>query len=484
MKSLIALLVACAALAWAPPAVQKAGPPAASNQKQQPAESLLQKVFPKPTGQNGYEEFLRAADIAQTSLFRIFAEYYARLEEEASGADLHGDDGKILPRPPIPPNVKSEDTLLEVGRKWSAAFSAIPDLIHVGCQKSPFDPRTDIDGATLFPELNRFRAIARFLRVVVHVHASDGAPAKATTVLADGLRFGDYVSGLTVIHTLVGFAVQGIMLGQASETLSVLSERDCRTLDQLVEELLLSPNAVARSVAGERRFLTNTLAETFKPGQAKPLQDLLGDEEIPEFAQNLSSSQVLELKAKLTSRVERTYSAAVAALSRPESEWFKTDDLDHALPDRPEIADVKNLDDLADYLEGTLTPMFSQLQVTGARYRTQLRLLGLHAKIHAFRWHWKRLPSLLAEAVPPDQLLDPFSGQEFQYSHSASGFRLFSRGFKNTGEIELKYTRPASAGGNPADPPGFTVGSFEPGVQSFFSRSEKKFTELAIFPLN
>ncbi|MBI5708193.1 MAG: hypothetical protein HZC36_14520 [Armatimonadetes bacterium] len=471
MKSLIALLVAGTALVCPPPAVQKADPPTASNQ-QQPAESLFQKVFPKPTGRNGYEEFLRAADLAQTNLFRMFAEYYARLEQEASGADLQGDDGKVLPRPPIPPNVRPDDTLLEVGRKWSAAFSAIPELIHVGCQKSPHDPRTDFNALTVFPELWQFRSIARFLRVVMYVHTSDGAPAKATTVLSDGLRFGDSISGPTVIHTLVGFAVQGIMLAQASETLSVLSERDCRTLVSVVEELLARPNAAARSVAGERRFLTNTLTETFKPGQAKPLQGLLGDEEIPLFAQNLSSSQMLELKVKLTGRIERTYSAVAAALSKPESEWFKGEDLEQALSDPPDVlADVKTLDDFADYLEGMLTPMFSQLQVTAARYRTQLRLLGLHSKIFAFRWHWKRLPVRLAEAVPQDQLVDPFSGQEFQYSTSASGFRLFSRGFKNTGEIELKYTRPASAGRDPADPPGFAAGSIEPGAQRFFLRS-------------
>lgn len=484
MKILFALLLAGSTFLWAPAQSQKGTPPVPTSQNQQARESVLYKVFPKPTGQNGYEEFLRAADLAQTDAFRLFAEYYARLEQEASGADLHGDDGKLIPRPPLPPTVSPDDTLLNVARKWSLAFSAIPDLIHVGCQKSPQDPRSDFNALTTFPELALFRSLVRFLRVVAYADFSDGAPAKATTVLVDSIRFGEALTGPTIIHTLVGFAVQSAALAQVSESLNSLSERDCKSLAFQVDQIMSRPNPAVRAVAGERVFLTNTLADAFKPGDSNPLLELLGNEEVPAIARNLGPNQVQEVKTKLTARLNRTYSAVEAALASPDTEWFKGEALDHALPDSPKVGDVKNLDDLADFLEGTLLPVFSQVQLATARYRTQLRLLKLHTRILSFRWHWKRLPTRLAEAVPQDELQDPYNGTEFQYTPTSTGYRLFSRGFKDTGEIELKYSRVVSTGRNPADPPGFFIGSFEPERKRDFSKSKKKFTELAIFPLN
>jgi hypothetical protein len=76
--------------------------------------------------------------------------------------------------------------------------------------------------------------------------------------------------------------------------------------------------------------------------------------------------------------------------------------------------------------------------------------------IQDYRWEHRQLPEDLAKLNRPDAVADPFGGGEFQYeSRGGSLYRLYSKGNRLTGEIELNYRRPASIGNTSDAPPSF-----------------------------
>lgn len=71
------------------------------------------------------------------------------------------------------------------------------------------------------------------------------------------------------------------------------------------------------------------------------------------------------------------------------------------------------------------------------RTRTQLRLLKLHAEIQKFRWQHGRLPAQLGEVTSDPGEVDPLTGEAFSYQQQPHGYKLVSKGTRQTGEIDL-----------------------------------------------
>lgn len=62
-----------------------------------------------------------------------------------------------------------------------------------------------------------------------------------------------------------------------------------------------------------------------------------------------------------------------------------------------------------------------------SRDQTQLRLIGVRALIHRYRWNHNMLPSGLAELHAPNLVKDSFAGSEIVYTRNGDHYSLTTR---------------------------------------------------------
>src|SRR5262249_40593901 len=117
-----------------------------------PEPSLFSQIILKPTGQNGYEEFVAAADLVRQSAPRVDIAVGGTLKQKrAALAD----------------------------RNCARAL----ELLRRGMQKPVVLPRTSVDWGTTGPELTHFRRLGRLLQVEQYVLFSQGRTRQATDSL-------------------------------------------------------------------------------------------------------------------------------------------------------------------------------------------------------------------------------------------------------------------------------------------------------------
>src|ERR1044071_6387605 len=125
-------------------------------------EDIFREFFPSPTGQNGYEELVKAGDV---------------IKESALWKTMEPRMGEL--------------TLAEQRQLMSdPAVRRALDLMRLGIRKPVITPHKNGDDETRFPELSRFRSVARLLSIEMYVQLADGKVSQAIDTLADTLRFG------------------------------------------------------------------------------------------------------------------------------------------------------------------------------------------------------------------------------------------------------------------------------------------------------
>lgn len=410
-------------------------------------ESLLQQVVPHPTGRNGYEEYVKAAEILDRGDAGFYLSWQPgtskRLEQEAKPSVEDGipvpADAEAARLLPLAKRLESMSTLeirTEIVRKFGTAL----EWVKQGNQKPVFDPRPSITATTLFPELAKFRMLAKLAVAAAYVHDANGRSAEGTDALLQILDMGDRIGGFTLISMLVGVSEQSIVLAAMQSRLDRLSLPEATVVSTFVARLLARPPVVLEAMRGEARFMNASLEELL----AKP-QEIDGDEDAVVVKLNsLGAPDRARLVGLVRRRLDQTYAPILDRFAGPESGWvFREPDP----PDPP--ANAQSVEDLADVLMTWLVPVTGQIGTSAARNRTQLRLLGLAARVLAFKWEHERLPNDLADAAPEAEIADPLSGDKFQYTPMGDRFRVFSKGVPATGEIDIKYVRGQGTGGPP-----------------------------------
>ncbi|MCO5297890.1 MAG: hypothetical protein M9921_13660 [Fimbriimonadaceae bacterium] len=416
-------------------------------------ESLLHQVVPRPTGKNGYEEYVKAAEILDVGDAGFYLSWQPgtskRLEQEAKASV---EDGIPVPADPeaarLLPLARRLEAMstLEIRTEIVRKFGVALDWVKQGNQKPVFNPRPTISATTLFPELAKFRMLAKLAVAAAYVHDAEGRSAEGTDALLQILDMGDRIGGFTLISMLVGVSEQSIALSAMQSRLDRLSQPEASTVSALVARLLARPPVVLEAMRGEVRFISASLEELL----AKP-EEFTGDEDAVLGKLNtLSAQDRARLAALVRKRLDQTYAPILDRLAGPESGWVFME------PDPPDPpTGAQSVEDLADVLLTWLVPVTGQIGTSAARMRTQLRLLGLGARVIAFKWEHERLPTRLEDAAPAAELDDPLSGDKFQYTPMGDRFRVFSKGVPATGEIDIKYVRGQGTGGPP--PPGPTA---------------------------
>jgi len=387
----------------APPPVAEEGPP---------PKPVFDQLFPHPTGDNGYEDAVRAGDlIFQNKILDAATSRDATLTQKRAALVL--------------PEAQRALALLRAGLNRPAIQS----------------PYTSYNAGTLFPQFARFRALARLLSVEQYVLLADGKTAQAVDNFFDGLRLGNVSKGEVLIGGLVGVAVDAIVTSAICKRLDMLSARDCDRLAGGVRQYLAQPDRSIDAFETENKYYTtgvinellrdisafaNGLAPTYEEGETPDLETAALIAELQKMDRDKAAREAL---ADVVRRYSDNATAqAIASLRDP------------SLPP-PKPPSGAERATLAYRLAQGTTPIYTQAASKFQTVRAQTQLLGVHGAVRRFRWEHNRLPASLAELPRIGDLIrDPFTGQPLIY--------------KKTGETTFELS---SAGPLPRDDNGYYI---------------------------
>ncbi|MCH8977651.1 MAG: hypothetical protein IH945_00195 [Armatimonadetes bacterium] len=374
---------------------------------QQDQQTLFERVIGQPTGRNGYEEYVAAADIAQ------------RIDLWNTLKYIDSDD--------------RQGTKLDAQRALARNMGRILSLIEQGSKKDVGYPKP-MDFNTTLPELSQFRSISRALVHTAEVRLADGQPNVAMDILTQTVVFGDKVAGSgPMIFNLVGRVIAAAALQAVGKNVQYISTPSSRSVASACSALLEMESPFIRSLQWEFSAVSNGLDDLF----ANP-EGLFGvNSGFAALLQNTSENEKTAAKQHIRFALQQQFQARIELLQSPESEWYKEsrqiDEL--AVPTDP----------LAKAVFENLMPNLGRIDLYAMGRRTQLRLFRASAAVMDYRWNHGYYPGSLAQL--PDQRIayDPLTNGLFEYEITEAGFRIYSRGTEDTGPIDLFYTPPRSA---------------------------------------
>jgi hypothetical protein len=343
------------------------------------------KLFPIPSGNNGYEEFVQAADII----------------------DKAGDGVVWNP----------ERLNLKASRELVDKYGRTTALIERGMNKplvSPWDPvEQELTHAFLIIKMS---TVAELMLNRIYVQLADGKPGQAAGSFNTALNFSDRSNSLDLIEGL----------SCASERWLILDH-----FEHLVHRLPLS------GVLEIRKTLAGLAQKTPKiisarraqlPASINEIDEFLNRERDPEEAE--IPFQLLQLNRDQKALLkERVAAAMIEYQAQLDSMFAKEERYWHDV-------EFRDGDPLLKYLVGMMYAF--PLAEAAVIDRTRLRIAALYCSIIEFKRNRNRFPISLNEMAAPEKFYDPASGEQFVYrKDSEQSFFIYSKGNEWTGPIHL-----------------------------------------------
>jgi hypothetical protein len=394
-SAILASLLALACLPAAGLAEQAPPVPPASRPR-----SMFQIAVPHPTGKNGYEELVLAAELVRSS------EVWKRVELLGAEATL-AQKREALVDPPV---VKAMG------------------LIRQGLAKPVSQPRTEMGPETLLPEMAGFRSIARLLAVQQYVYLADGRTADAIANVRTCLRIGKVVQTDTLISGLVGIAIGAITAKTLGAHLDQLNARDCEALYQVCQEWLSQPETLGSLLQAERQFGRKALGDL--RNRSESLKEYIGVTSDPSMDtdEDRRSRQLVADVQTLQAAHPEAYGRLIdQALTELDRTWDRQLQELKKPPWQREPAKVDE-STLGGRLAGAVFPTSVPVLERFSSEQATIRLLAVHAVIRRYRWERGKLPADLAALSIGDLALDPFTGRPLLYEPQGTRYRLTSVG--------------------------------------------------------
>jgi hypothetical protein len=351
-------------------------------------------LFPHPTNNNGYEEWVQAADLIQNNP-KIAA---------------------LFDQPDAPLTLKRQ--VID-----DPDVARALQLVRLGANKPVFSPRTSLDENTLLPELSSFRQLARLLSIEQYVDFADGRVDAAIGSLRVGLAFGYRIQTDSLISGLVGVAIDSIVLKEFSRHLDQLSIYHCNDVRRIVEDFLDAENPAIHLIALEKSYALKLLdARRSDPNGLLALMKTIGGPPAPDEDPNVATVQAYltahpgDANALLDDahdRVSALYDQTLLNLRLPLAQR------------KPLTIDQNNSPGAALFRVVTIDPQKVLDKYT--RDQSQLRLLGVHVLIHRYRWDHNVLPGSLAELRAANLVHDASTGMEIVYQRDGDRYTLVSQ---------------------------------------------------------
>lgn len=409
-----------------------------------PDEGSYHKLFPHPTGQNGFEDYVLAGDLLTSPraelLFNWTPHQYADMLAKLQSLKAEGK----RPEPSL--NKAALDfaaslankTQLEIWQLEANEMSKALVYIQIGNMKPIEDPRQELNSETITLGLDGFIRIAQIAKQASFADCADGRFRDAITLLAASFIQTSRSSELSWLIRSLGDGCQSILFEAFDQTRLSWSLDNAKQVEALCDQFLSLPAPMRTVLQGDYAFVMSVMREALKPGY-QWYRAHAGEEWYRQAGaiSKLKGSQRDQFVRSCYGLVKARFDEASRHFSGDESHWIEPIE-----DNPPSTQSGASPQDLAVRMVADMwKPPFSHDGTTLARQRTQIRILRLHARITQYRWATGHLPKTLAEVATPAELLDPFSKSPFQYElNKTGGYRLYSKGFKGSnGEIELDY---------------------------------------------
>lgn len=400
----------------------------ADDEKPEPKPRVFEKMFPRPTGTNGFEEIIRAAELADG----IADEYHGRVN---GGVPL-AQKRAYLAHP--------------VCREAAS-------LLRRGLAKPITIPGQDPFSEDIFQPHALLRTLARLLSDEIYVAMADGRTDVAVRTAAEGLILAHPLKSVSVISGLVARAMEAIVLAPLVRQRDAWTVRDCQYLIRLAQQRLALPDP-APIALGAERATTLRMIERWRNDpdqwcdaiekQYAPYEE--GEPEPPELHQARDIAQSLRADATLRERIFREMTDAV------RYHFDRANDLLKDPTGRMVLAPGANPGEHAmmPFLRETFLLEALGTVQRSIESRVNLQLLAVHAAIRRHRWEAERLPKSLEELpLAANIVTDPFTRKPLLYEpdESGTGYELASAGALYPGEngkpdarerITLPWTQP------------------------------------------
>jgi hypothetical protein len=354
-------------------------------------------LFPVPTNNNGYEEWVQAADLIQNN------PQVAALSTDAA-------------------------ITLAMKRRLLADPGVVRalQLVRAGLQKPVFSPRTSVDTDTTFPELSAFRLFAGLLCVEQYVLFADGRVDAAIKSLRAGLTFGSRIQTDSSRSGKIGVLIDTMLLTQFSQHLDQLSAYHCEEVRRIVEDFLGAENPAVHLMALQKSAVLQLLeSKRSDPNRfLAELKTMLRDNE------DTAGSSVASLHAYLLSHPGDVNAVLDDAQQRVNALYNQTL-LNLRLPvgqRKPLVIGEDKAPSPGAALFQAVTFDPQRVLDQYIRVQTQLRLLGVDVLIHHYRWDHNRLPGGLAELRADSLVKDTFNGNEIVYARDGDRYTLTAPG--------------------------------------------------------
>lgn len=403
------------------------------------SESLLNQIVPNPTGNNGYEDYLMACDIVRTpEMFALIHSTPEAFRQSLNSNDRAAPTQKLSESQLAIARTYADSNLLEIRRAAVTRGARVLDLLTKGNKKPVYDPRVKIAWSERFPEVRQFRVLGSLSLAASYVAFADGQSARGTAYLADAIVLGQNIRGGFMPAHLNGIVIQEKSFELFEKLLPRLSQNSAQVLQNLSAKLLAEKTpalrVIERGIAINRDYYSGMMDQV---SASEPSEGPESARSALSMLQGMSSTERQHVVDLCIQRATRIQNQMAAQFQRPESEWGA-----YTEPDPVDIKDetkVSSMAMLVAYLCDNQTQSFATLGKHEVRNRTQLRLMGLASAIVKFKWDYDRLPLKLSEAVGEKASFDPVAKDQFQYEIIQNGFRIYSKGSKESGEIGLRY---------------------------------------------
>ncbi len=429
--------------------------------------SIYRRVITRPDPNNGYDDYVRAADLVKGVGVDECLNWRPERLDELKSAKLAASVKRGDPRTEWTQydeeRLAAEERLrgldyLGVQRAIAKDYGNALELIRSGNLKKVWEPREKTDVDTTFPEQREFRKIAKLFRAEAYVYFADGDSKKGTADLLDGLTFSRRIGGGNLLEELISNASQQLVLAGFEDHLSQLSEKDAVQVARYADIALAESATYLQALIREReellRSLDTVLASPETYLMSNPPKPTTQEATVIRYLKALNPIERHTVSDGIKAGIDGDYGKLIAQMGKDESSW--QDKVEDLPADPPSVTTPQ---DAVDALINMLMPNHDRITIGVLRTRAQLRLLDLHARVIAYRWHINRLPSSLKEAATEELIFDPLSKTAFQYELQGTGYRLYSKGIPATGVIELQYRRPANVPkDNDPIPPVFGLG--------------------------
>ena len=360
-----------------------------------PKPPSFSTLFPVPTNNNGYEEWVQAADLIQNN-------------------------------PKVVALASDSEMTLAMKRRLLAdpGVERALQLLRAGVQKPVFSPRTSVDVNTTFPELRGFLPLARLLCVEQYVAFADGRVDRAIETLRTGLTFGYRIQTDSMRSGAIGALIDTLLLTQFSQHLDQLSVYHCEEVRRIVEDFLAAENPTVHLIALQKSYVLHLLESkrSDPKGFLADVKSMIGDNA------DTSGSSMASLFAYLQSHPGSVNAVLDDAQQRANALYDQTL-LNLHLPvgqRKPPVMGEDKAPGAALFQAVTFDPQRSLDRAT--RNQAQLRLLGVHVLIHRYRWDHNRLPNSLAELHADSLVKDLVSGIQVVYTRDGDHYTLTTLG--------------------------------------------------------